>query len=272
MDNKINFVEIDYLHGKLKGLRPLSPGSVKRLSEDFMIDYTYHSNAIEGSTLTLDETARVLKDDITIAKKPLAHHLDAIGHRDAYYYVEDLVKNKVPFTERAIQAIHSLVLMGDGLNRGAYRGLPVRIGNFQPCQPYEVPLKMEQLLTEYDTEMQQLHVIERVAIFHLKFETIHPFIDGNGRVGRLILNFDLMKEGYPPVNIKYTDRDMYYDCFNHYRENNNDPTKMIELVAGYAVHELKRYIEMVEEAERLTKEQPEHFCSEYINRENGIEQ
>jgi Fic family protein len=257
------FVEIDDLHDKLKAIRPLSPGSVKRLSEDFMIDYTYHSNAIEGSTLTLDETARVLKDGITIAKKPLIHHLEAIGHRDAYYYVEDLVKNKVSFSEKIIKEIHSLVLMNGGLNRSVYRNVPVRIGALHPCQPYEVPIKMEQLMAEYAADMQRLHIIERVALFHLKFETIHPFIDGNGRVGRLILNLDLMKEGYPPINIKFTDRDRYYDCFNHYRENNYRPFMMAELVSEYTIYELKRYIEIAEQADELVNKHPEHFCAEY---------
>ena len=88
--------EIDALYEKLKKVRPLSPGSIKRLSEDFLIDYTYNSNAIEGSTLTLDETALVLKEGVTIGGKPLKHHLEAIGHRDAYYYVEELVRSKTP--------------------------------------------------------------------------------------------------------------------------------------------------------------------------------
>ena len=254
-----NFVEIDCLHSTLKGLRPLSPGSVRRLSEDFMIDYTYHSNAIEGSTLTLDETYLVLKEGITISGKPLTHHLDAVGHRDAYYFIEELVKTKKPLSEKNIKEIHSLVLLNVQEERGKYRGLPVRVGPFFPCQPYEVPLKMERLMTEYDTTMQKLHAIERVALFHLKFETIHPFIDGNGRVGRLLLNFDLMKEGFPPINIMFSDRQKYYECFNHYRGNNDDPAKMIELVAGYVTSELRRYIDMVEESERLVREQPEHF-------------
>jgi Fic family protein len=245
------FIKIDSLLNKLKNIRPLSPESVKRLSEDFMIDYTYHSNAIEGSTLTLDETAVVLKDGITIAKKPLRHHLEAIGHRDAYYYVEDLVKNKVAFDEKTIKEIHSLVLIDGGLDRGVYRNVPVRVGAFHPCQPYEVPIQMERLMAEYAADMQKLHAVERVALFHLKFETTHPFIDGNGRVGRLLLNFDLMKENYPPVNIKFTDRDRYYDCFNHYRNNNNDPSKMIELVSEYVIAELKRYIDIAEQSDML---------------------
>jgi len=245
------FTEIDHLHTKLKNIRPLSPASIKRLSEDFMIDYTYNSNAIEGSTLTLDETVRVLKDGITIAKKPLIYHMDAIGHRDAYYYIEDLIRENTQFTEKIIKEIHSLVLMNGGPDRGAYRSVPVSIGQYRPCQPYDVPIKMEQLMLEYAADMQKSHIIERVALFHLKFETIHPFIDGNGRVGRLILNFDLMKEGYPPVNIKFTDRDLYYDCFDHYRNNNNDPSKMIKLVSEYALYELNRYIEIAEQADKL---------------------
>jgi Fic family protein len=82
------FVEIDYLLGRLKSARPLTPGALQRLSEDFMIDYTYHSNAIEGSTLTLDETHLILKEGVTISGKPLKHHLEAVGHRDAYYFIE----------------------------------------------------------------------------------------------------------------------------------------------------------------------------------------
>jgi len=245
------FAEIDKLHERLKTIRPLSPESVRRLSEDFMIDYTYNSNAIEGSTLTLDETALVLKEGVTIAQKPLKCHLEAIGHKDAYYYVEDLVKNKIPLNEKTIKEIHSLVLIDRQRDRGIYRSVPVRIGSFHPCQPYEVPFKMELLIAMHDEAMQNLHAIGRAALFHLMFETIHPFIDGNGRVGRLILNLELMQAGFPPINIKFSDVGKYYECFNHYRENNNDPSKMTELVAEYALYELKRYVEIAEQAEKL---------------------
>jgi len=254
------FEGLNYLYGKLQGIRPLSPESVRRLSEDFMIDYTYNSNAIEGSTLTLEETALVLKEGVTVGGKPLQHHLEAIGHKDAYYYVEDLVKNKIPVSERTIKEIHTLVLMDRQTDKGVYRSVPVRVGSFHPCQPYEVPIKMERLMIEYGEEMQKLHVVERAAVFHLMFETIHPFIDGNGRVGRLLLNLELMKEGYPPVNVKFTDRAKYYDCFNHYRENNNDPSRMIKLIEGYAIYELKRYIEIAEQSDKLRNGDPENYC------------
>jgi Fic family protein len=250
------FNELDVLYGKLKGVRPLSPESVRRLSEDFMIDYTYHSNAIEGSTLTLEETALVLKEGVTVGGKPLKHHLEAIGHRDAYYYVEDLVNNKIPVSERVIKDIHSLVLMDRQADKGVYRSVPVRVGAFHPCQPYEVPIQMERLMIDYEGEMKNLHVIERAAVFHLRFETIHPFIDGNGRVGRLLFNLELMKEGYPPVNIKFSDRTKYYDCFTHYRNNDNNASQMTELIGGYALYELKRYLEIAEQSDKLRNGNP----------------
>jgi Fic family protein len=254
--------ELNTLFGKLKSIRPLSSESVRRLSEDFMIDYTYHSNAIEGSTLTLEETALVLKEGVTVDGKPLRHHLEAIGHRDAYYYIEDLVKSKTSMSEKTIKEIHSLVLMDRQSDKGVYRSVPVRVGSFHPCQPYEVPIQMERLMIDYGGEMQNLHVVERTALFHLRFETIHPFIDGNGRVGRLLINFELMRNGYPPINIKFSDRTKYYDCFNHYRENDNDASKMTELVGGYAIDELKRYIDIAEQSDKLRNGDPGNYCGE----------
>ncbi|MDR2443675.1 MAG: Fic family protein, partial [Deltaproteobacteria bacterium] len=195
----------------------------------------------------------------TVGGKPLKHHLEAIGHRDAYYYIEDLVKNKVPVSERVIKDIHSLVLMDRRMDKGVYRSVPVRVGSFHSCQPYEVPVKMERLMLDYGGEMQKLHVVERAAVFHLMFETVHPFSDGNGRVGRLLLNLELMKEGCPPVNVKFTDRAKYYDCFNRYRENDNDASMMIGLVESYAIAELKRYIYIAEQSDALKNNHPEDF-------------
>jgi Fic family protein len=245
------FEKLDYLYRKLQRARPLSPESVRRLSEDFTIDYTYNSTAIEGSTLTLDETALVLKEGVTIGGKPLKHHLEAIGHRDAYYYIVDLAKNNAPVSESVIKDIHSLVLMDRQMDKGVYRSVPVRVGSFLPCQPYEVPVKMERLMLAYGSEMQKLHVVQRAAVFHLMFETIHPFIDGNGRVGRLLLNLELIREGYLPVNIKFADRAKYYSCFDHYRSNGNDASKMVELIEEYAIHELERYIAITEQSDAL---------------------
>lgn len=245
--------EIDILFDKLKMLRPLSPESVKRLSEDFMINFVYNSNAMEGNTLTLEETALVLKEGITIDKKPLSHHLEAVGHKEAYYYVEEIVKEGQALSEQIIKHINSLVLMGATSDKGIYRSVPVMITgtSHQPAQPYEIPLQMEQLIADYHESMQDLHIIERISIFHLAFESIHPFIDGNGRTGRLLMNLDLLSSGLPPINMKFQDTRRYYDSFKYYHEHNNDPVKMIELVSEYVHEELTRFINILEIAEQF---------------------
>lgn len=242
MNKKIE--EIEKLQIKLNSLRPFTSGELERLKEEFIIEYTYDSNAIEGSTLTLDETALVLKENITIGEKPLNDHLAAIGHKEAYYYVEDLVKNKKLLNENQILDIHSLVLMDRQQDKGKYRNLPVRImgTNAVLSEPYMIKKHMEELLSWYHSE-NNLSLLEKLTLFHLKFETIHPFIDGNGRTGRLILNLELMKNGYVPINIKNKDKRRYYDAFKAYNESNNYEL-MLELICDYLMEEITRFIEI----------------------------
>lgn len=219
------FAEVDALKAELDKHRPLTQGELQRLREEFLIEYTYNSNAIEGNTLTLQETALVL-EGVTIDKKPLKDHLEAVGHRDAFLYIQDLVKNNIPFSESIIKQIHALVLMDRPEDRGVYRRIPVRImGAYHvPSDPVLVPEQMESLVAEFAAN-KKMHPIERAAIFHLKFEGIHPFVDGNGRTGRLILNLMLMQAGYPPINVKYSDRKRYYEMFDcYYRNNDQNPT------------------------------------------------
>lgn len=244
MTNKINL--INELKDKLNTLRPFSVGELERLREEFAIEYTYDSNAIEGSPLTLEETVLVLKENITIAEKPLNFHLSAIGHKDAYYYIEELIKEKKQLSETEILNIHSLVLMDRPEDKGKYRSIPVRILNTEASvtQPYLIKPKMEELLEWY--HHSNINIIERIALFHLKFETIHPFIDGNGRSGRLILNFELMKNGYVPINIKYKDRRKYYDAFKVWNEK-EDSSLMTDLICDYLIEELNRYISLREQ-------------------------
>ena len=137
------FAKIDELKHKLNLRRPLTQGELKRLQEEFMIEFTYDSNAIEGNTLTLQETAMVL-EGITIDTKPLKDHLDVVGHKEAFGYVKRIVAEKTSFSERVIQEIHSLVLMDRPEDRGRYRRIPVRImvASHEPPQPYLVPIQM----------------------------------------------------------------------------------------------------------------------------------
>lgn len=241
------FKVIDDLLQQLNNCRPLTQGEVERLRDEFLIEFTYNSNAIEGNTLTLQETALIIKEGITIAEKPLKDHLEVIGHTEAYYYVEEIIKQKTPLSEKIIKDIHSIVLMDKPQDKGIYRRVPVRIMGavHEPPQPYLVPVQMEQLIAEYQEMQQTMHTIERVALFHLKFEAIHPFIDGNGRTGRLLLNFELMKEGYPAVNVKFADRRRYYDCFTAYHKPGGNPEAMVKMIAGYVQESLERYLEII---------------------------
>ena len=243
----MNFSKIDDLLAELKKCRPLNSSEVRRLREEFIIEHTYHSNAIEGNTLTLRETALILQEGITIAEKPIKDHLEAIGYKDAFEYIVSLVDSNGMLTESLIRQVHSLVLMNDAMNRGVYRGVPVRIMGavHEPPQPYLVPIQMEALVADYAEMKERQHIIEAVAELHLRFEGIHPFIDGNGRTGRLLLNFELMKAGLLPVNIKFSDRMKYYDCFDAYHGEAHDATPMIELIAEYEEAELRRYLDIL---------------------------
>ena len=243
----MNFSKIDQLKEQLASLRPLNDTELKRLREEFMIENTYNSNAIEGNTLTLRETALILQEGVTIAQKPIKEHLEAIGHKDAFEYVVTLADTHSPLTERVIKDIHSLILMNDANNKGVYRSVPVRIlgANHTPPQPDLVPVQMEQLIADYETMKREKHIIEAIAEFHLRFEGIHPFIDGNGRTGRLVLNLELMKAGLLPVNVKFADRALYYSCFDEYYSDQRSADRMIELISKYESEELQRYIALL---------------------------
>ena len=239
--------DIEQKRERLDGLRPLTFGEVKRLQEEFMIEFTYNSNAIEGNTLTLKETAMVL-EGMTIDQKPLKDHLEAVGHRDAFLYIQDIAKQDVPLSEFVIKNIHSLVLMNQPEDKGVYRRIPVRImGAYtEPVQPYLIEPKMTELLASNEERKATMNVIERIARFHLEFEGIHPFIDGNGRTGRLIMNLDLIRNGYPAINVKFADRKKYYDAFDaYYRDGSADA--MTDLIAGYVSERLDEYLEILSE-------------------------
>lgn len=225
--------ELDQLKERLASMRPLSQGEVEALREEFIIEHTHQSTAIEGNTLTLKETALVLQG-ITIDRKPLKDHLEAVGYKEAYEYVERLVKEQKTLSAYEICSIHSLVLADRPEDRGRWRRVPVRImgASVEPPQPYLIEPMVGELLNDYSMVMTRLHTVERVSLFHLRFESIHPFVDGNGRTGRLLLNMQLMQAGYPPINVKFADRKRYYDAFEDYAVTGS-PQAMTNLVAEY---------------------------------------
>ena len=238
------FEQIDRKKAELDGKRPLTEGELERLREEFAVEYTYNSNAIEGNTLTLRETDMVLRG-MTVDQKPLKDHLEAVGHKEAFDFVCELVKRNEPLTEWIIRQIHYLVLADKKDDRGVYRRVPVRImgAAHEPAQPYLIAPKMEQLLISYAESNE--HIITKLARFHIEFEGIHPFIDGNGRTGRLLVNMELMKAGYPPIDIKFTDRVAYYDAFDEYHVKHN-LSAMEKLFAGYIEARLDMYLNILQ--------------------------
>ena len=239
-------VEVDRLKEQLASMRPLSQGEVEALREEFIIEHTHQSTAIEGNTLTLKETALVLQG-ITIDRKPLKDHLEAVGYKEAYEYVERLVKEQKMLSAYEICSIHSLVLADRLEDRGRWRRVPVRImgASVEPPQPYMIEPMVGELLNDYSTVMARLHTVERVSLFHLRFEGIHPFVDGNGRTGRLLLNMQLMQAGYPPINVKFADRKRYYDAFEDYVVTGS-PQAMTNLVAEYLKERMTSMLSLLE--------------------------
>lgn len=232
---------------QLDAARPLPKHTLRTLQEKLFLEWTYNSNAIEGNTLTLNET-KVVLEGITVGGKTLREHLEVINHQEAILYVEEIVKDEDPLTEWQIKNIHRLVSKGiDDSNAGLYREEQVFIPGARHVPPAAVliPEKMEDMINWYKIEGSYLNAIERGAMLHAIFVGIHPFIDGNGRTARLLLNLELMKDGYPPVIIKAENRLAYYEALDkaHTRKDYKD---FIDLVATEEKDSLDLYFKAVQ--------------------------
>lgn len=189
----------------LDGRRPLPAATVRTIREAVRLEWTYHSNALEGNTLTLRETQVVLEGLTVGGGKTLREHLEAVNHAHAVDYLEGVVSREEPLTQHVARQLHALILRGiDEENAGRYRTVPVAISGSQhiPPSPAEVASLMNDLFTWYEGEGQGLHPVVRAARFHHRFVYIHPFADGNGRTARLLMNLILISAGYPPAIIK----------------------------------------------------------------------
>lgn len=207
--------EIDHLKTRLDAVRPLPAHTAASLREKLALEWIYHSNAIEGNTLSLRET-KVVLEGITVGGKTLREHCEAINHRDAIFFVEEIVANQQALSEWQIKNIHSLVLKGiDQGEAGRYRRENVVTSGASTTPPdfLHLDTEMQALLAWYQTA-GAMHAVCRAAQLHTRFVKIHPFIDGNGRSARLLLNFELMKAGYPPAVLRKEKRLEYYDALD----------------------------------------------------------
>ena len=211
------FKKIEKKKKQIDEKRPLSKYTVNNIREELLLQWIYNSNAIEGNTLTIRETKVVLEDGITVGGKTLKEHLEVVNHKEAILYIEDTANKKELLSEKQIKNINYLILKSiDDEKAGVYRNRKVIISgaSHSPPLPYQIKSKMEGLINWYRNEGPTFHTIERAAKLHTNFVNIHPFIDGNGRIARLLLNFELMKDDYPPAIIRADDRGDYYDALD----------------------------------------------------------
>ena len=198
--------EVDALKERLSALRPLPEEALKKIQDALDIEYTYESNRIEGNTLTLQETALVVNEGVTISGKSMREHLEAINHAEAIDYIKNIAKKDIEISERTIKEIHALILHGiDRENAGRYRTVPVMISGstHMPPQPYLIEKQMEDFLIKFrQMEKDKVHPVLIAAYLHDELVRIHPFIDGNGRTSRLLMNLYLLRNGYVIITLK----------------------------------------------------------------------
>ena len=237
--------EIDEKKKILDSKRPFDKTAIKNLKQYFDVELTYNSNAIEGNTLTITETKVILEDGITIGKgKTLREHLEVINHKEAIDYVEDIVNKNIDISESIIKNLHYIILKTiNNQNAGKYRNVNVLISasKHRPPEHFLVPQEMEDLIKWYDENKNKLHPIKLAAEFHHKFTFIHPFIDGNGRCGRLLMNLILMRCGYPITVIRMEDRNEYMNALEKASVENN-LEDFIGIVAAAVNRSLDTYL------------------------------
>ncbi|WP_370649007.1 Fic family protein [uncultured Rikenella sp.] len=250
MNTRPNLSQIDTLKTELDALRPLPEATVRSLNEAMSIEYTYDSNRIEGNTLTLQETALVINEGITISGKSLREHLEVINHIEAVEFIEEVASQELPITESVIRDIHAIVLNKiDKENAGRYRTVPVFISGskYTPPQPYLIAPQMEAFLAEYGRmEAEKQHPVLIAAYLHDELVRIHPFIDGNGRTSRLLMNLYLVRHGYPIVSLK-GDNDSRVRYYNALEKSHitGDRSDFNTLIVSVMTDTLKHYLSII---------------------------
>ena len=238
--------KIDDLRAKIDALRPLDAHMLNQVQEYFRIGMTYSSNALEGNSLTETETKIVIEDGITIGGKPVRDHLEALGHSEAYDLLFRLAKHQ-DITEANIKELHRLFYYRiDAKQAGKYRKSRVIITgtDFIPTAPEKIPVLMESFIAALPETRAKHHPVEFAAIIHKELVTIHPFIDGNGRAARLLMNLALLQAGYPLAIIPPVLRRDYLDSLNKTHKGSAEP--FINFITGVCYESAKEYLRLLE--------------------------
>ncbi len=244
---KNKFKEIDKLNKQIDEFRPINKVLLKHIKEYFRIGLTYSSNAIEGNTLTETETKIVLEDGLTIAGKPLKDHYEASGHSEAYDMVYELAK-KQNISEKDILGIHYFFYYRiDQENAGQYRKLPVMITGteYVPPAPSKVPALMKKFVAKIPTIKKNHHPVEAAALVHEGFVGIHPFVDGNGRTARLLMNLVLFQGEHVITIIPPVLRGDYIALVKKSQTGKKDPTDFINFISAMVYESTKDYLRLL---------------------------
>lgn len=259
--------KIDEKKQRLDRLRPLPKDAVQHLLEDIRLRHTYNSDAIEGNTLTLQETKLVLEEGITIGGKPLKDHIEARNDAEAFDFIVQLVQQKTPFSQETIQYIHEIVTKGLLKDAGKYRTGNVRItgSSITPPRYTKIILLMDEYI--HTIKSLKIHPLKKAAFIHHRLVWIHPFFDGNGRLARLVTNLFLMQQGYPPVILKQDQRKTYYNVLH---QADNGTVRPLAEFIGKAMNEsLQLYLSVFIDDEHIIplKELAQHspYSQEYLS-------
>lgn len=224
-------------------LKKMPQEVLKKNMKSFMILFTYNTNRIEGSRLSFKDTAIFLEHGITPKGMPIDDIKETEAHGRVFY---DMLNYKNSLSINIILKWHKELFRETKLEiAGKIRDYQVYISgtHFVPSKPVEVQTDIIKFFKWYNRKKSKLNTVELAALIHLKFETIHPFGDGNGRMGRLIMNFVLHKNGYPMLNIPYTNRKSYYNALEKSNIQTNDYVFVSWFFKRY-VKEYKRYMEL----------------------------
>ena len=244
LQEKLN--RIDVLKSRLDKLRQFDS---YRIAQALELEYTFESNRIEGNTLTLRETDLVLNEGLTISGKSMREHLEAINHQEAIFYIKEFVQKKLVINERELLVIHNLILRGIMPEyAGKYRDIQVMIKGsaHMPPQPFLVSKQIEKLFIWFNSSKLILHPIVLAAEFHERLVTIHPFVDGNGRTSRLLMNLILLSNGYVIANIKgdYETRMNYYNTLEE-SQTTDSKNSFFQFIADVEIDCLERYLKIL---------------------------
>lgn len=242
-------LQVDQLRDQWKTKRPSNHLHLTKLNEAHSVQYTYESNRIEGNTLSLQETHLVVNEGLTINGKNMTEHLEAINHMEAVGWIRELATGGEELTKRTVLTVHQLVLRAiDPENAGTFRKVPVRIAGSAhvPPQPYLLEKLMEDFFVHYETHRRLLHPVLLAAEVHERLVTIHPFIDGNGRTARLLMNFLLLRSGYTIAILKgdAQSRLAYYLALERVQME-SDPEPFYLLILDKVIESLEEHLKMV---------------------------